>query len=97
LATLYVCCFVNVAGLVAGYNLSRPGLAQDPAYLCGLGEGAAVEIFAHEAKTRRPVCVYQLYPDVETPRNWREWGYRNWRLRHNLAALEAALIEGPRP
>jgi len=23
-------------------------------------------------------------------RGWRDWGFRAWRLRHNLAALEAA-------
>lgn len=94
LVTLYLCCFVNVAGLIAGYNLSRPGLDQDSWYICGLGAGAAPEISAHEAKTGQTYCVYTSAPVVVPPHDLREWGYRNWRLRRSLAETGAPVFNG---
>jgi len=75
-----------VAGLVASTNLARTDLRQDSYYLCGLGPGAAPAIAAHEARSRQTFCKHVAAPQVEVPRDWREWGLRNWRLRQNLAA-----------
>ncbi len=83
LVTLYACTFVNVAGVVAGHNLARPQLAQDHGYLCRLGDGALPAIRAWEGENRRQICPYR---QIAAPQDWREWGFRNARLRLSLKA-----------
>ena len=87
-ATLYLCCFVNVAGFVAQYNLARPEIPQDRAYLCSLGTGAVVAISDFTAQTGQPICDKSYADRLMVPADLREWGYRNWRLRHNLAQIQ---------
>ncbi len=79
---VYVCALVNVDGLIARTNLARPD--PDMWYLCELSEGAAPALAAWGH-----VC-YSSQPIVSTPKDWREWGYRNARLRRSLAAMEVA-------
>lgn len=81
-ATLYVVCFVNVAGVVAANNLARPDIPLDANYLCELGEGAVPAIRAHDAAGSTPLCFATL--EINEPQDWREWGYRNARLRRSL-------------
>ncbi|SMY06148.1 DUF4153 domain-containing protein [Flavimaricola marinus] len=81
---LYGLCFFNIDGYVARHNLSQPALVLDYSYLCDLGAGAAPAIAEHLADgTAQPCSV----PIVREPVDWREWGYRNARLRHSLAAV----------
>lgn len=71
LATLYACCFVNFAAVVARVNLSRSMV--DLEYTCGLGPMAAAEM------ARAPLerlCVTEA-PQIA---DWREWGFRGWRV-----------------
>ena len=82
IATLYVVCFVNVAGVVAAHNLSRQDIPLDAYYLCELGEGAVPAIRAHDAAGSTPLCLATL--EINEPQDWREWGYRNARLRRSL-------------
>jgi hypothetical protein len=77
---IYVCALVNVDGLIARTNLAQPD--PDIWYLCQLGEGAAPALIASEQ------TCYSFQPSVSTPQDWREWGYRNARLRRSLAATE---------
>ncbi|NCO87865.1 MAG: DUF4173 domain-containing protein, partial [Rhodobacterales bacterium] len=84
LVTLYACCFVNVAGVVARHNLAQAGIAQDQFYLCVLGEGAVPAIRAWEVANRRGICGVVR---IAAPADWREWGYRNARLRRSLDAV----------
>lgn len=89
LITLYLCCFINVAGFVAAHNLARADADFDHYYLCNLGPGAAVAIAQAEIQTGQDYCDVSVAPFVKAPQDLREWGYRNYRLRHNLAALAA--------
>ncbi|WP_342078137.1 DUF4173 domain-containing protein [Yoonia sp. SS1-5] len=73
---IYVASLINVDGLVAR-NLAPRG-ATAYAYMCSLGEGAAP---ATAGICRGPGMK------LATPRNWREWGYRNARLRHNVGQM----------
>lgn len=74
LFTLYGIALVNVDGVVARHNLATGKI--DRAYLCRLNEGAAPTLRAHGLN-----CWKVL--NVSTPRDWREWGLRNARLRHS--------------
>ena len=86
---LYGCAFVSFDRVIAQYNLTHP-VQQDPAYLCSLGE-AVVPVFlearGHSVKT---FCrdAYYVGPVVHTPRDWREWGFRNARVRRSLAQIK---------
>ncbi|MFY0619111.1 DUF4173 domain-containing protein [Shimia sp.] len=89
LGTLYLCCFVNFAWLIAEYNLNnaRSWYRLDEQYVCALGEHALPAIAEHNAETGRRICVGS---GVKTPRhtpieNWRDWGFRDWRLQVYLA------------
>ena len=74
---LYAVSLVNVDGFVARSQLSRED--PDRPYICGLGEGAAVALHG--------VCSWRgAY--LHAPDDWREWGYRNARLRRSLAQME---------
>lgn len=87
--------WVNVDGLIARVNIEK-GLEQqlpgsisgrlDLPYLCHLGEGAAPVLAAHSDLAH---CASVL----SAPRDWREWGYRNWRLRRSLASMSEGAFQ----
>lgn len=81
LLALYVVSLVNVDGFIARHNLATG--KTDYWYLCQLSEGAAVAI----AKYQPEPCYSSHYPRLSTPEDWREWGFRNARLRTSLAAM----------
>ncbi|MEO1637661.1 MAG: DUF4173 domain-containing protein [Pseudomonadota bacterium] len=85
LLAVYLCNLWNIDGLIARHNLATD--RQDHFYLCGLSEGAVPAIRAHELRTGTEIC-YSYRPYLYRPTDWREWGYRNARLRHSLAAME---------
>lgn len=93
MATLFVCCFVNVAGLIAGHNIAqwRDTGRLDHHYLCSLGEMAlpalledeavnAAQHFSHDA----PLWDCITYQPIT---DWREWGFRRTRLDRYLVAM----------
>lgn len=82
IATLYVVCFVNVAGVVAANDLARQDIPLDAYYLSELGEGAVPAIRVHDAAGSTPPCFATL--EINEPQDWCEWGYRNARLRPSL-------------
>lgn len=89
LATLYLCCFVNFAALIARHNLAQP--RSDAGYTCALGPTAAaamVEALAHSPQPALdlPGCT----PAAPQITGWRDWGFRNWRVARYLAAHPAA-------
>ncbi|MEP4037977.1 DUF4173 domain-containing protein [Pseudophaeobacter sp.] len=84
LGVLYLCAFVNFASVIAAQNLSMNS-AQSPDwyYLCTLGPNAASGIQA----AQRADADFAIPPDyafcwqrAEDQRNWREWGFRSWRV-----------------
>ena len=89
LTTVYLCCFINVAGLVARHNLARGGQDFDLYYLCNLGPGAAVAIAQAQRRTGIDYCYSPDPLFVKAPQDLREWGYRNYRLRNTIAAMAA--------
>ena len=88
---LYVCSLINVDGLVARHNLNANPDKVDFAYMCRLGEGAVPAIAAFDAKRRWQLCDARYGPNLSDPNDWREWGYRNARLRSKLTQIEGAL------
>ncbi|WP_420859215.1 DUF4173 domain-containing protein [Marivivens marinus] len=91
LGTLYACCFVSFAGVVADHNLRhQPAHKIDRYYVCGLGPDALPAIRRWEATTGRAFCYgdRMIRETAPVPQDWREWGYRNWRLRTTLAGIE---------
>jgi hypothetical protein len=85
-AALYLCTLINIDGVIARYNLTHDFHSS---YTCKLGEGAAPAIREHYVATGFDLCADRYRrPYVSRPIDWREWGYRNARVRHSLAAME---------
>ncbi len=85
-ATLYACCFVNFAELIADYNLAlakgNGGLSKlDSSYICDLGPTARRAILDFEMHTGTDICpgvrLHSLLPEL----GWRGWGLRWWRTQ----------------
>ncbi len=96
-AVLYLCSFVNFADMIARFNLSREpdvyavkggGRAPvrlDGDYICALGSMAMPAIAEYQQKTGQAVCGawnMPAYPQID---NWREWGFRKWRVQRYVA------------
>jgi hypothetical protein len=88
LGTLYLCAFVNIDGLIAQHNLSNE-ITRDDHYVCELSEAAVVELMRTRG-TRAENHCWNRYrtPVLSTPADWREWGFRNWRLRRSLSTRQ---------
>ncbi|MEM6372135.1 MAG: DUF4173 domain-containing protein [Pseudomonadota bacterium] len=84
---IYACAFTSFDRQVAAHNLSRQGQA-DTFMLCGLSEDVVPAMQARFGADWPRECVssYRL-PRVFEPADWREWGFRNWRVRRSLAAM----------
>ncbi|MEO8244278.1 MAG: DUF4173 domain-containing protein [bacterium] len=94
LTTLYFCAFINFAGLIAQVNIAENKI--DTGYLCALGPTAAAALpplIPPEPAGRDPAvtCTFRR-PEIL---GWRDWGFRNWLVLHNLHVQEAA-HEDPR-
>jgi hypothetical protein len=85
LLALYGCSLVDIDGFIARNNLADQ--RQSDFYICELSEGAAPALAAYEKASGNLLCDSSR-PSVSQPDDWREWGYRNMRLRRSLAALE---------
>ena len=84
---LFLVSLTNVDGRIAHHNLSMNVAGFDAVYLCGLSEGALPAIRQHEVRTGKRFCDGRA-PFLRQPLDWREWGYRNARLRHKLSEIE---------
>jgi len=88
LATLYLSAFVNFADLIARVNITEGKI--DPYYLCSLGPTA----YASVPAAFREICVtndFVVGPGPLVPpqiHGWRDWGFRNWLVLHNLEGQE---------
>lgn len=80
LATLYACCFINFAAIIATENLSRDRF--DAAYVCSLGPTAAAAINASSRMNDHGLQFCGIKPPQID--NWRDWGFRDWRVRRYL-------------
>ncbi|QFT58564.1 hypothetical protein FIU94_06950 [Sulfitobacter sp. THAF37] len=85
-AVVYGCAFFSFDAAIARYNLTHP-VAQDRAYLCGLGAAARPVIAAAEVARRHRICPGGHR--ISVPRDWREWGFRTARARNSLAAIQS--------
>jgi hypothetical protein len=90
LAVLYLCCFINFAGVIARHNLTHVERL-DHEYLCRLGPGAAAALRDSQQVTS---CA-ATPPQVQ---GWRDWGFRSWRINRYLerSNTEGAQHENPR-
>ena len=101
-ATLYACCFVNFAALIARYNVEHSfemtgrGVSLDSWYLRSLGPAAfpAIDAFltspANSANPAVPDIAGWRADDEYWYRGdmqqWRAWSFRDWRLMRYLDA-----------
>jgi len=79
---VYMCLLTNVSGLVARHQLNFGPI--DANYVCEMDEGAAVVIAKH------PEFICGSY--IATPHDFRDWGFRNWRLRRREVVAEFRTI-----
>jgi hypothetical protein len=92
--TLYVCAFFSFDRAIAHYNLTHD-VRIDKWYVCNLGEAAMPEIQKLTGKSAGQYCdsySYLAQTDAFVPKDWREWGFRNWRVRRSLEAMTEAAI-----
>lgn len=82
---LYLCAWVSFDAAIAQYNLSHD-VKRDTFYLCRLGDGAQPVIAAYDAQRETTLCRWPAAADL--PQDWREWGFRNWRARNSLNAIQ---------
>ncbi len=103
--TLYLCCFVNFAALIADYNIQHSkeaggaGQQLDFYYLKSFGNAAfpAIDRAVAQGKLAgTPVLRQMLYmrapPYTDPIRNWRDWTFRKWRLSRYLEQHPSAPI-----
>jgi hypothetical protein len=98
--TLYACCFVNFAGLIADYNvrhsfeMSGQGQQLDRPYLFALGPEAvpAIDVLLQDGNSVHVPQATWLRRDRESlaarhrerSSEWRAWTFRGWRLSRYL-------------
>lgn len=84
LGTLYLCAFVNFASVIAAQNLRMNSMqSPDWYYLCDLGPNAASGIRTAQgadADLEFPPGFADCWLGAADPGNWREWGFRSWRV-----------------
>lgn len=92
---LYVCTFINFAGLIADYNLTaaregRLTYGPDMGYVCELGPNAWAAMAEHIAITRLDPCSDMAWYAGAPPRieGWRDWSFRSWRVLRAAAWIE---------
>ena len=88
IGTLYLCSFTSFAATVATYNLTHD-VIQDQAYLCALDGAALPVILDAQRVTERQICAKGHLPVFDPPRDWREWGFRDWRTARSLSKIPA--------
>ena len=86
LGVLYVASLINISGLVAHHNLNRTVGTLDTYYLCNMGQGASPAIIAYNQMNPAPICTFRDN-SITPPQDLREWGYRQHRLRSNVATM----------
>lgn len=84
LMTLYICAFINFASLIAAQNLTMKSTKMlDLYYLCTLGPTATSGIHAAlqaDPTLRIPSGYHSCWQQPSEGDNWREWGFRSWRI-----------------
>lgn len=85
-AVLYTCAFISFDASIARHNIDH-GRTEDRFYICGLGPAALPAIRAHEARTGTPFCPAWRQPQAPSHRDWREWGFRDWRVLRSLDVM----------
>lgn len=81
-ATLYMCCFVNFAHIIAAHNIAR---------------GEVDDYLFYDLPNTADGALILESPQMLTygPRihSWRDWGFREWRVREYVAAQLSAQLE----
>lgn len=86
-ATLYLCAFVSFDGAIARHNLNAD-IHEDRIYLCGLSEDVLPALQDAFGPDWQAYCAMQPHhPVLFQPADWREWGFRNWRVRRSLGTM----------
>lgn len=92
---LYISAFVSLDRAIAHYNLTHD-VRLDVRYMCDLGEPALPVVLKLRGQTATQFCRNFYEPNLSkafVPEDWREWGFRNWRVRRSLQSItEAAMI-----
>ncbi len=83
LVALYLACFVSFSATIAKHNLGKE-VVLDPQYVCFLGKHAEPAIRAYEAAQGQRLCYGRGVKDIQIT-DWREWGFRDYRLQASLA------------
>ncbi|MEP1522262.1 DUF4173 domain-containing protein [Ascidiaceihabitans sp.] len=87
ICVLYGASLVSFDRVIATHNMIHD-VKLDDFYLCTLSEAAAPVIARYVLRQRMDPCPDMVMSAmrVAQPRDIREWGFRNWRVRRSLAA-----------
>ncbi len=91
-AALYAASFVSFSASIARFNLSQENVL-DPAYVCSLSAHALPAITRYEAAQGHRLC-YHLNRSQTLSADWREWGFRDWRLQRSLGKIATKAAGG---
>lgn len=99
--TLYLCCFVNFAALIAHQNLTRGG-SIDWYYTCNLPNTArgAIELALAQNPSLREEYANHAYRCADYGpfiSDWRNWGFRKARVISTIAAVEQGEFRDENP
>ncbi|MBL4807264.1 MAG: DUF4173 domain-containing protein, partial [Rhodobacteraceae bacterium] len=91
ISVIYVCGFVNFSYVIADYNITHKDAQKwfDAPYLCSLGPQALPVLLKAQKGAISPYCGRLDMPDAPQIAGWRDWGFRNWRLRRYLLVHKA--------
>lgn len=88
IAAIYLCAMTNFADIIARTNLAATERPVDSYYICNfLGEGAVPAILAY-TQAQDAIFCHSGIVAVSQPSDWREWGYRNARLRSSVLQMQ---------
>lgn len=86
-ATIYGVTLFSFDASIAKYNLTH-NVPLDRVYLCRLGPAALPAIQTFESKTGEILCMTLESPRVPEFSDWREWGFRDWRVLRSLSQMQ---------
>lgn len=86
-ATIYGATLYSFDAAIVRHNLTH-NVPLDRYYLCNLGPAALPAIRSFEAQIGEPLCTVYQAPQTPEFADWREWGFRDWRVLRSLADMQ---------
>ena len=91
-ATVYGATLFSFDAAIVRHNLTH-NVPFDSVYMCQLGPAARPALESFRLQSGQLMCPGLGLPDKPETADWREWGFREWRVLRSLSALETPSAE----